>query len=175
MDGPRSRRFRGHEASSILSGSGASIGPGCGVLGVFAGAETVVLRDAGVASGNGMRRTKMGVTKARRRLIQIVGRLDLLAHELRELAAGLPRSPERDRMIEDEIPYDVATQLEASLRLTVEHHLRPAADHLREASVITEETLQRDFERRSSWPAAAECPTKTGHAAEPPRPPSGSG
>ena len=96
----------------------------------------------------------MEVTKAQRSLIKIVGRLDRLDHELRELAVGLPRSPEQDRMVEDEIPYDAGTQMETSIRLVLEEHLRPAADWLRTASTITDETLRRAFERRSSRPVA---------------------
>ena len=90
----------------------------------------------------------MEVPTAQRRLIKILSRLERLTHQLHETAAALPRPADQEGMYNDQIAYDVATEMDVRIRLVLDEHLRPAMAQLRTASTLTDEALRHDFERR---------------------------
>jgi hypothetical protein len=78
----------------------------------------------------------------------IARRLGELAVLLEEIREGLPRSPDQDRMLEAEIPSDLATELHGALECVLDEDLQPAIERLTEASQLTSADLQRQFEEQ---------------------------
>jgi hypothetical protein len=75
---------------------------------------------------------------------------------LEEIRDGLPRSPEEDRMLEAEIPSDLATELYGTIECVLDDDIAPAIEELTEASQLTAADLRRQFEERRAEKAARE-------------------
>ncbi len=84
----------------------------------------------------------------------IVRRLAELRTLLEEIRDGLPRSPEEDRMLEAEIPSDLATELYGTIECVLDDDIGPAIEELTEASNLTAANLARQFEERRAEKSA---------------------
>lgn len=67
---------------------------------------------------------------------------------LEEIHAGLPEPPDIADRQEGRLPYDIATDVLATIECVLEDDLRPAAEALKRSSRVTDEQLARDFEER---------------------------
>jgi len=89
----------------------------------------------------------MTVQKAQRRVLKLAHRLEQVGQALHELASALPVSEDRERMLRDEIPNDVATELYAVLLMVQTGYVAPGVDFLRDAATVTDEQLRSCFDR----------------------------
>ena len=80
-------------------------------------------------------------------LARRLGELKALLEEIRD---GLPRSPEEDRMLEGEIPSDLATELYGSIDCVVDDDLEPAIKQLTEAATLSAADLARQHEEQKA-------------------------
>ncbi len=91
----------------------------------------------------------METLEAQRELLELTIELQRLDHRLHELAAGLPRPAEQDRMLEGDIPGDVATELYGAITFGQGTQLRPLIANLGDASKVTHDDLRARFLRRA--------------------------
>jgi hypothetical protein len=82
-------------------------------------------------------------------------RLEEIKALLEEIRDGLPHSPEEDRMLEVEIPSDLATELHGTIESVVDDDLASAIKQLTEASQLTDADLARQFEKLRAERAAS--------------------
>ncbi len=81
-------------------------------------------------------------------LLEIVIELQRLDHRLQSLAAGLPRPPHQDHMLEGRIPSDVATEIYGAITYGRAEQLRPLIESLAAATQVSVESLQQRFRMR---------------------------
>lgn len=84
--------------------------------------------------------------EAQHLVANLARRLEEIRTLLVEIRDGLPRSPEEDRMLEGEIPSDLATELYGTIECVLEDDLQPAIEELLKASQLTAADLARVFE-----------------------------
>lgn len=65
---------------------------------------------------------------------------------LEEIHAGLPEPPDIADRQEGRLPYDVATDILATIECVLDDDLRPAIEALQRSAKVTDEDLARDFE-----------------------------
>jgi hypothetical protein len=75
--------------------------------------------------------------------------LQLIAYEdrLRTIRDQLPESPNREAMWEHLVPYDLATEIHATIECVLIDWLRAAIEYLEAAARVTDDDLRRRFER----------------------------
>jgi hypothetical protein len=75
--------------------------------------------------------------------------LQLIAYEdrLRAIRDQLPESPNREAMWEHLVPYDLATEIHATIECVLIDWLRAAIEYLEGAARVTDDDLRRRFER----------------------------
>jgi hypothetical protein len=81
--------------------------------------------------------------------------LEKIRDDMRALATRLP-SP-TDAMLEFEEPQDVGTEMRGVLEHSIQEHLEPVIDALREAATATGKSLEADFRRYAELIATTEA------------------
>jgi hypothetical protein len=64
---------------------------------------------------------------------------------LKEIHDGLPEPPDLADRQEGRKPYDVATDILATIECVLEDNLRPAVESLRRSATVTDAELERDY------------------------------
>lgn len=103
--------------------------------------------------GTVVARRKTAVVQAG--LARLARRLQELEGQARALRRAIPGSARRAAMQEDEIPPDVATELVAAIECLIADCVKPATRIAREASRLTEATLEREWRKRQRERAAS--------------------
>lgn len=89
----------------------------------------------------------MDVAEARRALRKIVVSLERLDAQMRRLAASIPTYPAQEAMYESERPYDVLTEIQATVEYSRVEHVQAGVTLLRAAASATEADLRQRFDR----------------------------
>ena len=89
----------------------------------------------------------MTVQQAQRQVLKLAHRLEQIGQALHELASALPASEDRERMLREEICYDVATELYAVLVMVRTDYVAAGAGFLRDVATVTDDELESCFDR----------------------------
>jgi hypothetical protein len=85
------------------------------------------------------------VARAQAALGDAAGQVLAVAARLEEVHAGLPPPPDINDRQEGRLPYDVATDVLATIECVLEDDLRPAAEALRRSAQVTDAELEREY------------------------------
>jgi hypothetical protein len=84
--------------------------------------------------------------------------LNVAAYEIQEAVkllegvhAGLPPPPDINDRQEGRLPYDVATDVLATIECVLADDLRPAVEALQRSARVTDEELAREFRELPIW------------------------
>jgi hypothetical protein len=92
------------------------------------------------------------VAKAQASLGEVAYQLLFLVDALEGILRELPRPPDLADREEGRLPYNVATDVLATIECVLEDELRPAIVSLQRAAQITNAELERDFlEWKRRW------------------------
>jgi hypothetical protein len=95
------------------------------------------------------RETAARLDRAQADLAEIARQLRGIARRSRKLRRALPDSRERDAMLEDRIPPDLATELVIAVECLLAQHLLPGLHLAERASRWSEASVRREWRRRN--------------------------
>ena len=89
---------------------------------------------------------KLTIPKLRARLLKLADKMAAIDQEAADLLLAIPDSPGRDRMLEHDIPRDVATAMDGELEILRCDHLQPAIELVRKTARLNKAALRRQWQ-----------------------------